>query len=73
MVSMTTGITLGLLELNGQPLSLDQIGQVASGSVDAAIRPGGTAAHHSIASCGRPNLFLAVSDGRPETQQGKRG
>ena len=39
MVSMTTGLTLGLLELNGQPLSLEQIGQVASGSMDAAIAP----------------------------------
>jgi histidine ammonia-lyase len=36
---MTTGLTLGLLELNGQPLSLEQIGQVASGSMDAAIAP----------------------------------
>ena len=35
MVSMTTGV----LELNGQPLSLDQIHQVASGSMDAAIAP----------------------------------
>src|SRR5277367_2352938 len=37
MVSMTTGPTLGVLELDGQPLSLDQINLVASGSVDAAI------------------------------------
>ena len=35
MVSMTTGV----LELNGQPLSLEQIHQVASGSMDAAIAP----------------------------------
>ena len=39
MVSMTTGLTLGVLELNGQPLSLDQIHEVASGSMDAAIAP----------------------------------
>ena len=37
---MTTGLTLGLLELDGQPLSLEQIGQVASGSMDTAIAPG---------------------------------
>jgi histidine ammonia-lyase len=37
MVSMTTGLRPGVLELNGQPLSLDQIGQVASGSMDAFI------------------------------------
>ncbi len=36
---MTTGLTLGVLELNGQPLSLEQIGQVAGGSMDAAIAP----------------------------------
>jgi histidine ammonia-lyase len=36
---MTTGITLGLLELNGQPLSLEQIGQVAGGSMDASVAP----------------------------------
>src|ERR1700722_16623722 len=39
MVSMTTGLTRGLLELNGQPLSLEQISQVAGGSVDADISP----------------------------------
>jgi histidine ammonia-lyase len=44
---MTTGLTLGLLELNGQPLSLEQIGQVAGGSMDAAIAP---AARQRIAS-----------------------
>jgi histidine ammonia-lyase len=44
---MTTGLTLGLLELNGQPLSLEQIGQVASGSMDAAIA---RAARQRIAS-----------------------
>ena len=35
MVSMRTGV----LELNGQPLSLEQIHQVAAGSMDAAIGP----------------------------------
>ena len=39
MVSMTTGISLGVLELDGRPLSLDQINLVANGSVDAAIAP----------------------------------
>src|SRR5271165_1946133 len=39
MVSMTTGFTLPVLELDGQPLSLDQIRLVASGSMDAAIAP----------------------------------
>src|ERR1700722_14020731 len=47
MVSMTTGLTRGLLELNGQPLSLEQISQVAGGSMDAAIAP---AARQRIAS-----------------------
>src|ERR1700722_20694056 len=36
---MTTGLTLGLLELNGQPLSLEQISHVAGGSMGAAIAP----------------------------------
>ena len=36
---MTTGLSLGLLELNGQPLSLEQIGQVAGGSMDASVAP----------------------------------
>jgi histidine ammonia-lyase len=44
---MTTGLTLGLLELNGQPLSLEQIGQVAGGSMDTAIA---LAARQRIAS-----------------------
>jgi histidine ammonia-lyase len=35
MVSMRTGV----LELNGQPLSLEQIHQVGAGSMDAAIAP----------------------------------
>ena len=35
MVSMRTGV----LELNGQPLSLEQIHQIAAGSLDAAIAP----------------------------------
>ena len=39
MVSMTTGLRPGVLELNGQPLSLDQIGSVASGLMDASIAP----------------------------------
>jgi histidine ammonia-lyase len=39
MVGMTTGLTRGVLELNGQPLSLDEISQVAAGSMDAAIAP----------------------------------
>jgi histidine ammonia-lyase len=39
MVNMTTGVTLGVLELNGQPLSLQNIHQVANGSMDAVIAP----------------------------------
>ena len=39
MVSMRTGLFSGVLELNGQPLSLEQIHQVAGGSMDAAIAP----------------------------------
>ena len=35
MVSMKTGV----LELNGQPLSLEQIHQIAAGTMDAAIAP----------------------------------
>ena len=42
---MTTGPTLGVLELDGQPLSLDQVSQVASGSMAVAIAPG---AHRRI-------------------------
>ncbi|MGB8537759.1 MAG: aromatic amino acid lyase, partial [Acidobacteriaceae bacterium] len=34
---MTTGISLGVLELDGRPLSLEQINLVANGSMDAAI------------------------------------
>jgi histidine ammonia-lyase len=37
MVSMITGPRPNVLELNGQPLSLDQIGQVASGLLQPAI------------------------------------
>jgi len=37
MVNMTTGISLGVLELDGRPLSLEQISLVANGSMDAAI------------------------------------
>ena len=37
MVDMTTGLTLGVLELNGQPLSLEQVSRVAGGSMEAAI------------------------------------
>jgi histidine ammonia-lyase len=40
MVNMTTGLVSGVLELDGQPLTLDQINQVASGSMDAAIASG---------------------------------
>ena len=40
MVNMTTGLVSGVLELDGQPLTLHQINQVACGSVDAAIAPG---------------------------------
>jgi histidine ammonia-lyase len=40
MVNMTTGLVSGVLELDGQPLTLDQINQVASGSIDAAIASG---------------------------------
>jgi histidine ammonia-lyase len=36
---MTKASTLGMLELNGQPLSLDQISQVANNSVGVAIAP----------------------------------
>src|SRR5580704_14586535 len=39
MMSMTTGLTPGLLELNGQLLSLEQISQVAGGSMGTAIAP----------------------------------
>jgi histidine ammonia-lyase len=39
MVSMKVDPIPGVLALNGQPLSLEQIGQVASGSIDAAIAP----------------------------------
>ena len=39
MVSMRTGPISGVLELNGQPLSLEQIHQIAAGSIDAAIAP----------------------------------
>jgi len=39
MISMTTGLTRSVLELNGQPLSLEEISQVAGGSMDAAIAP----------------------------------
>ena len=35
MISMTTG--LGVLELNGQPLTLEQINQVASGSAEVTL------------------------------------
>ncbi len=37
---MTTGLPLGVLELDGQPLSLDQVSQVATGSMSVAIAPG---------------------------------
>ncbi len=37
MVDMTTGLTLGVLELNGQPLSLEEVSRVAGGSMEAAI------------------------------------
>ena len=39
MVSMTTGISLGVLELDGRPLSLEQINLVANSSMNAAIAP----------------------------------
>src|SRR5450631_3294016 len=39
MNTMTAGFTLGVLELNGQPLSLEQVNQVASGSTPTAIAP----------------------------------
>jgi histidine ammonia-lyase len=47
MVSMTTGLTPSVLELDGQPLSLDQVSQVATGSMDVAIAPG---AFHRVAA-----------------------
>ena len=40
MVSMTTGLPLRVLELDGQPLSLDQVSQVATGSMRVAIAAG---------------------------------
>src|SRR6202789_4353648 len=40
MVSMTTGLPLGVLELDGHPLSLDQVSQVATGSMTVTIAPG---------------------------------
>jgi len=39
MVSMKVDPSPGVLRLNGEPLSLEQISQVASGSIDAAIAP----------------------------------
>jgi histidine ammonia-lyase len=39
MVSMITGLSPGVLELNGQPLSLDEIGRVASASMRVTIAP----------------------------------
>src|ERR1700723_2517864 len=39
MVSMRTGPISGVLELSGQTLSLEQIHQIAGGSIDAAIAP----------------------------------
>jgi histidine ammonia-lyase len=47
MVSMTTGFPHRVLELDGQPLSLDQVSQVATGSMRVAIAPG---AHQRIAA-----------------------
>jgi histidine ammonia-lyase len=47
MVSMTTGLPLSVLELDGQPLSLDQVSQVATGPMHVAIAPG---AHQRIAA-----------------------
>src|SRR5271155_1237444 len=40
MVSMTTGFSIGVLELDGQPLSLDQVSQVATGSMSVTVAPG---------------------------------
>jgi histidine ammonia-lyase len=40
MMNMTTGLSPGVLELNGQPLTLEQIGQVANGAIRAAIAAG---------------------------------
>ena len=37
MVSMTTGTSPGVLELDGRPLSLEQINLIANGSMNAAI------------------------------------
>jgi len=37
MVSMTTGTPLGVLELDGRPLSLEQINLIANSSMNAAI------------------------------------
>jgi histidine ammonia-lyase len=39
MVSMTTSLRLGVLELNGKPISLEQISQVANELIDVAIAP----------------------------------
>src|SRR3984885_3880623 len=47
MVSMKAGVTQGVLELDGQPLSLDQVSQVATGSMSVATPPG---AHQRMAA-----------------------
>ena len=39
MVIMTTGISLGVLEFDGRPLSLEQINLVANSSMNAAVAP----------------------------------
>jgi histidine ammonia-lyase len=39
MISMTTGDSLGALELDGRPLSLEQINLIANGSMTASIAP----------------------------------
>ncbi len=59
MVSMTTGVPLGVLELDGQPLSLDQIYLVANGSMNAAIAP---AARPRIASSQAVVKRIVTSD-----------
>ena len=60
MVSMTTGLTLGFLELNGQPLSLEQINYVASGGMKAAIAA--AARPRIAASLGVVNRIIASNE-----------
>jgi histidine ammonia-lyase len=60
MVSMTRGLTLGFLELNGQPLSLEQISMVANGGMEAAIAA--AARPRIAASLGVVNRIVASNE-----------